>query len=623
MEKYIVSIKLTILGPFLTAAASTETYGLDKAFYRNSANTPEIPGSHIKGKLRMSLAELKSASASVIPCDLDDLLGQPSASGSYAPSPGRLHFSSFVCDGVYSENDRTRTAINPITMTASESQLCTVEDLFPSGSSTEWKGSVTFLAADLADALQVASTLQLGFKWLTAMGAEKGVGSGRLNKVSISRPKLDQPDLELDLAKFASCQALHLQIQPVEHLMIGGVKKPRSNFVPSERIISGGVIKGALAASLNQAFGIQPSHLPISAETGQQMPGYELLAEYFDRIRVTHAFPSINVDKRPVKVPLSAVQVNGNYYDMALSQDAGLLIDEQAPLYSVDWKESWEYFDEAHPKEVFVTRTAIDNMTRRSNEGQLFTYTFLCPQDSDGRPVHWMCNVDFSAIEDVEIRKKVRDQFALAVCAHLDHLGKLNQPVTVKLLPNRVPLAVECQDLVHDNFVVVTLQTDAIMLDPGSVEKLAPGEDLKRLYADYWQNLCQQKGQAACMELVDFFTQQNFQGGYLYHRYLGGAQGSTENFYYPYYLTGAGSVFILRVANLDDAKACLTRWLERGLDLPAWAQEKYGRNGRALWQNCPFVPENGYGEIVVNLKWHWEKQAGLSPVENNPIGGEK
>jgi hypothetical protein len=44
-----------------------------------------------------------------------------------------------------------------------------------------------------------------------------------------------------------------------------------------------------------------------------------------------------------------------------------------------------------------------------------------------------------------------------------------------------------------------------------------------------------------------------------------------------------------------------------GLPLPVWALAEYGQYNRELWETCPFVPENGYGEIAVNLAWHWKE----------------
>ena len=67
----------------------------------------------------------------------------------------------------------------------------------------------------------------------------------------------------------------------------------------------------------------------------------------------------------------------------------------------------------------------------------------------------------------------------------------------------------------------------------------------------------------------------------------------------------------------ENARKYLTRWINQGLGLPAWATAEYSQYGKPMWKNCPFMPENGYGEIAVNLKWHWEKRLDLdySPAE--------
>jgi CRISPR/Cas system CSM-associated protein Csm3 (group 7 of RAMP superfamily) len=623
VKRYTLHLKLTVLGPFLTAATSSEVYGLDKAFYRNARGKVVVPGSHAKGKLRMALHELNILNAVDPPIDLETLFGQPSAVGSYEPARALVQFSNFTCNAPHTERTRVRTAINATTMTADENMLREFEDLFPSGSSTEWHGEATYFASDVEDALRIAKIIRLGFKWLTTLGAEKGIGSGRLLEVSVSQPKLDQTNVTLDLASSAAGEALQLRIHPKERLMIGGVKKPRANYVRSKQIIPGGVIKGALATSLNLAFGIK-ANVPLSTETGAQMPGFDLLAANYDKIRVSHAFPAIKDEKRPVKVPLSTVKIDDtDFYDMALSRDPSQLINKQAPVYSIDWKKPMEFFAMASPKEVFVTRTAIDDISRRSLEGQLFTYTFLCAEDDKNRPVDWVCNVDCSAIKDEQVRQSVRDQFASAVSSYLCNLGKLNQPVTVELLPQAATPAVDSYDLIYDDLAVVSLQTDTLMLDPHAVSELAAGEDLYRLYSDYWQKASNPDGQAPCLELVDFFASQNFQGGYLYHRYRGAGNGTQkQGQYYPYYLTGAGSVFVLSVTDPERARACLGKWLKSGLDLPGWADKSYALDGYALWQSCPFVPENGYGEIAVNLKWHWEKRPDQPSVNNIPAGGD-
>ena len=609
MTQYQIPIILTILGPFLTAATSPQAYGMDKAFHRDGKNQPIIPDRHIKGKLRMALEELSGLAIDGMAIDLETWFGSLSEEESYEPAPGLLSFSSFRFSGPSQDAERTRTAINAQSGTAAAKQLRMVEDLFASGSATNWEGHVRLYATNALEANQTRYALHLGFIWLTTLGAEKGVGFGRLARVQVGEP-VPVPPADFDPASLNANSVLHLRIRPVEQIMIGGVKKPRTNFVRSERVIPGAAVKGALAASLNQAHGIRPYHRPLTAETGQQMPGFEQLATHFDKIRITHGFPALANQPRPVRMPLSTVKAGGDdLFDLALSDNAEMLINERAPVYFIDWKRPQEYIGAASPKEVFVTRTEIDDTSRRSKESNLFTYSFLLPEDTTGNPIEWVCNVGFEAIEDENLRKQVRDQFGIAAAQYLNRLGKLNQAVGVTIRPADAPSAELSHGFLIDGEVLLTLQSDALMLNPEDVGVLAPGEDLLALYREFWQTASVQGEMGPGLELLDYFAHQIFQGGYLYHRYLGADERDRRpDNYYPYYLTGAGSVFRLRVLDEAMAKGCLERWLRCGLDLPVWAVHRYGQPDRELWQNCPFVPENGYGEIALNLNWHWEKR---------------
>ena len=99
--------------------------------------------------------------------------------------------------------------------------------------------------------------------------------------------------------------------------------------------------------------------------------------------------------------------------------------------------------------------------------------------------------------------------------------------------------------LIQNGLVLVTLQSDAITLDPNLVRSLPLDQDLHELYATYWHDISD-----GALALDDFFAHQGFEGGYLYHRYLGSAEGADNpNRYRPYYLTLAGSLFKLRVLN--------------------------------------------------------------------------
>ena len=403
-------------------------------------------------------------------------------------------------------------------------------------------------------------------------------------------------------------EAFHLRIIAQEPIAVGGIQKRRTNFAETEKIIPGGAIKGALTASLNRAHGF-PATKMLSKKDAGAYQGFEKLVEYFSLIRITHAFPALTGKPRAVRKPLSAVRIIDNQeLDVALSSQAFPIQGECAPTYFIDWKEpKQEYFGAAVPEEILMTHTEIDDQSRRSLAGNLFTESYLCPIDSDGRTVEWICNVDFWSIEDPNERKQAALQFSKAIQLYLDGLGRESRQVELSVLEGYAIPAMESKDWNQGDLVLLTLQSDALMLDPQAVRTLEPWQDLYDLYAKFWEEISGQSKSTPCMKLVDFFAHQSFKGGYLYHRYLGAAERKQKpNQYRPYYLTKAGSLFKLQITDTQKARECLTRWAQRGLDLPEWAKQEYGQYERALWQNCPFVRENGYGEVAINLVWHWD-----------------
>jgi hypothetical protein len=63
--------------------------------------------------------------------------------------------------------------------------------------------------------------------------------------------------------------------------------------------------------------------------------------------------------------------------------------------------------------------------------------------------------------------------------------------------------------------------------------------------------------------------------------------------YYPFVLTEAGAVFRLAIKG-EDTRRKLAEALRFGLPVP-----RLGGNV-ATWRTCPYMPENGYGEIVLH-----------------------
>jgi hypothetical protein len=597
------AIQMVVLGPFLTAATGPDKYGVDKSAHRDYKERLVIPSSHLKGKLRSSLEELALFFDAEDSIDLDTLLGKESAEGSYEPLPATVRFSDLVSDSLAIEGARTRITINHVSQTAQQNMLREIENPFASGAEIHFTGDVTFSAPDLSSAIRIAGMIQVGLQWLATIGAEKGVGFGRLKSAKVSAPaETHAPTIP---AFRGGLSALHLKISAQEPLLSGGIKSRRSNFVVSRIELSGGMIKGALAAAMNEACGVTPVTRPLDSNCAADFPGFEALVRNFSAIRITHARPAIVGNPRPTRLPLSAVESEGLIGDVALSKEKiPLMPDSKSPSYYGDAKNLGSFKGLADPAELFVTRSEINDESQCTAKGQLFTYQFYAPRTDQGLPIEWICNVNFDAIPGIEDRKAACQQFAAAVQKHLQRLGKLKRAVTVTVSEGLADPAIGSCALIQDGLALITLQSDAIMLDPATSRSLSLGQNLYEAYTAYWHDLS-----GGALELDDFFAHQGFEGGYLYHRYLGAAERThSPNRYRPYYLTLAGSLFKLKVKDEPRATELLNRWLANGLPLPRWALDEYGQKDMAIWRTCPFVPENGYGEVAVNLSWHWQKR---------------
>ena len=161
------------------------------------------------------------------------------------------------------------------------------------------------------------------------------------------------------------------------------------------------------------------------------------------------------------------------------------------------------------------------------------------------------------------------------------------------------PAALKSAAMDH-NEVAITLQTAALLCDPG--RHLAPREQIGSADRDKMQEEYQQVWKdlsGGSLQLKHYFHRMSLAGsGYMRHRFQNGKP------YRPYLLTDAGSVFVLRVEDQQKAAECVRSWLNRGIELSKAVRNFYLLEGipeQDLWKYCPFLPENGFGEIAVNV----------------------
>ncbi|MFZ4987298.1 MAG: hypothetical protein ACOYLF_17735, partial [Blastocatellia bacterium] len=121
-------------------------------------------------------------------------------------------------------------------------------------------------------------------------------------------------------------------------------------------------------------------------------------------------------------------------------------------------------------------------------------------------------------------------------------------------------------------------------------------KDLYQLYHEIWSQLSD-----GSLHLCHFFASQSLAGGFYLHRRF----RETQPKYYPFLLTNPGSVFVLRKEQ-NAAGQFIRDWLQHGLPLPDWAQQRYAPPGTPgeHWDYCPYIRQNGFGEIAVNLQHH-------------------
>jgi hypothetical protein len=320
------------------------------------------------------------------------------------------------------------------------------------------------------------------------------------------------------------------------------------------------------------------------------------LSKYFWAIRFTHAFPVTEDGKRPVVPPQSLVKGgDGRFHDVADGRRPGLVAGS-APAFAIDWKEKdfgtvWGHFGWRSLKKDLRVRTAMDSDRRKGKDEALFAMETIIPGDT-----LWAAQVDLSRVPK-EDRAKVEAQLWEIFYKGLLGLGKTKAAAR----PTRsgsVASRLESDASPRNNQWIVTLQTPALLCGTEYLSEASGAADLENAYRAIWEDI---SGGAIIMK--EYFARQSLAGGYyLYKRF---ARTGTAG-YRPYLLTEAGSVFVLEAKDdsLASTRKQIANWLETGLPLPSWVSQFADEDESQRWRFCPYIPENGYGEIAVNLPVH-------------------
>ncbi len=554
MKRHLLNVALTLRAPFLFPGQSSMRFGLDASALRDRDGVPLVPQDQLRGVLRHACADVLTALGRD-PDARDALFGSGSGdcdqadkgadAAQFAPARSRLIFSDLRADSEQNPSFAVRVAIDEDTGAAKTGALLFAELVAPPGAEVTFSGQAVLYATD-AEADAWLGWLNDATSWISAVGAMKSAGFGEVTGFTITRDS--SADLVVAPAPSPARQRYALRLD--RPFLVDAERVGRNAFRGREEI-PGGVLKGALATRLAHAGQLDTLNQALSA------------------MRIGFARRKGVREKLPKSLMSAVLPQQGVVY-----RDAVMLGPDQAPVlsgtpmaFASDWKAaSWEKLPEAFAPLPALERdlrihVAIEEGANTAEDEKLFIFDSVVPGDTT-----WLFDVDYTDVPEPE-----RGKLHAWLLSGLDGIGKTGAIATIETAdpaerPGLRPLPGQ-----PDTYAIV-LQSPAVMASPSD----AP--DTRAAYAGYWNRVLP----GAVMKT--FFATQRLAGGYIGRRF--GARGT----YAPFWLTEAGSVFVL--SGVDET--ALKQLVDRGLPAPVVD------GAETDWQSCPYQPENGYGAITAH-----------------------
>lgn len=591
MMRIDLSIQMEISGPLLSQSSEPGHPGHDMVVARDEKGIPYVPGSLITGKVNQALHEIRGAvgqNPTWFDPKIDRWLGETRENTS--PRRKQLFFTDFVLKD-QTRNDRlirNRIAIDRSRGAVKKHQNVIIEAPFDAQPKHTFASKLIFFTPSDAEASNIIRHVKAGLLWLDQVGALRSVGFGRIENFGFFE---ERSSISAGSATVPPTDRVGFKVIPDQPFCLA--EKLRSNnLFESGATIPGGAILGCIATTWSHLTGNHHESLSDIVD-----PDRTALRTVFNLLRITHAHPSAVSLQRPVVAPLSLTKIEeGETYDVALL-DGPCLIKNRVPEFAIDWKDDSDVKkDYGWPtihKQLRV-RTAIQPETLRSADEKLFAYEQILHDE-----LSWYAELDLSLVPE-EVQPKVLTELRSLLEHGVIGLGKTKTTARIEFLsrnenPVRSKFPSDSKPF-PGNLWVVTLQSDTLLGSPEKLDESITDVELYTMYSTAWHDLSEGN-----LTLLRYFARQKLAGSeYFYRRFQKGP-------YKPYLLTEAGSVFVLRAGgDPEKSQNLITAWLKQGLPITGKTRNWYGidDNPGLQWQSCPYIPQNGYGEIAVNLPTH-------------------
>lgn len=573
-------LDISLQAPYLVHGNDPGRHGLDATLMRDQQGRPILPGTLLAGRIVEAWLNLGHE---LDGADPETWFGR----GGIESPRARLRVADLLltdapAEAQAGEYDIARIRLDDERGAVQHNALLLVEQTAAPGAALRFTGRWRAWAhAD--EAQRLARQIQAALLLQTQLGANRGIGFGRLLHVQVSPHAVEAPPLKL-----AADRSRHrLALSGDTHLCLAA-RGVRGNVFESDDHFSGGTLLGALAQMLMQRHG-------VTALARLDTP----LARHFSRLRCTHAQPTHAPQSsqpgggRPIPLPLSLVSLNEDIRDAwpHARPPAGLAV---APKFQLDWKSesatAGKTQGRPEPKRHLRVRTDIDG-EGQAKDDHLFAYESIVSNAN----IRWLFDLDIHAVPEAE-RPDVREELAELLGHGLFPLGKTDAVLTVQPVPDDDPgagpvWATRAMDdaIDADELIPIVLASDALLFPTDAIaEQFDP--DLLAIYRAAFADLARQAGAADALVLEHHFASQQLAGGKYLH-----ARFRHNQPYQPWVLTRAGSVFVFRINDPERARALLAQWAAHGLPLPPAVVAAYGDT----WQDHPYLPQNGYGEIAI------------------------
>lgn len=582
-NRVVYDLSLAVRSPFMFEGLVNDRLGIDSAFIRGENGEPIIPAAQIKGVLRDALEHLAAATALITLQEIDQLFGLASASDveeQDKPNRGLAYFADLLARTETKASSITRIAIDDETGAVETGYLQVVELAAPLGATVIFTGPLIVRYPDGLDEARIEKAVAAAIRLIPSIGAYKSAGFGEVvaSESSLKRQKASG----LALANKTGAVRGVFEVSFDRPILVDTVRQTDNSF-SSSTIVPGSAFKGALAERLR-----------LAGDDPEKRDGK--FHDALGRLRVSHARPlaldhakSVVAADRPIPQSLFYVKTDEGYLvadAIAASGPAkGLLFKgiKTAPLQVATAKDSvQEHFRKAlglPPVYGKLVRTHVGiNEDAKGKRIELGKRSFTAADEKlystsmvpvGGRT--WRLTVDGSRIEDQTLAAQLLSAFS----EDMDGIGRTAATASFRAISTADQVKVPDAPTVD-----ILLLSPAVLFDPVEGEQVTQ-KSLEALYSGYFETMLGAK-------LVNYFARPVFAGQYpaIRRRPYGKA-------YYPFMQTKAGAVFRLSLPN-DKARSAVSEALQFGLPVPPLGGKT------ATWQTCPFMPENGYGEITLH-----------------------